>query len=138
MFRKTAVFLIFLASFLSAHKLNIFVYDEDNTLYIQSYFTKSSPCKNCEVVVEDDSGDTLAKLFTDGEGKASLSVSKDVVAISVDGGMGHFQKLRYELKSRAKEEAQNLPADISWQRIVLGLGIIAAVFLILWFVKRKR
>ncbi|MDR1461032.1 MAG: hypothetical protein LBI78_05250 [Campylobacteraceae bacterium] len=138
MFRKISVLLILTVGVLSAHKISLFVYDDNGTLYIQSYFTKSSPCKNCEVTVKDENDKNIAKLFTDDDGKASLETSNEVVTISVDGSMGHFKEMKYTLKSFTKDDVQDLPPDISLYNIFIALAIIAVIFLMLWFVKRKK
>ncbi|MDR0408636.1 MAG: hypothetical protein LBH45_06965 [Campylobacteraceae bacterium] len=138
MLRKISLLLVLTISVLSAHKISLFAYDDNGTIYIQSYFTKSSPCKNCEVVVKDENGKEIAKTFTDDEGKTSVKTSEDKVTISVDGSMGHFKEMKYTLQSLTKEDVQNLPPDISWYNILISLAIIAAVFLVLWFIKRKK
>ncbi|MDR3345853.1 MAG: hypothetical protein LBS73_01625 [Campylobacteraceae bacterium] len=138
MTRKIVILLMLSSCLLTAHKLNLFLYDENGTLYIQSYFTKSAPCKNCEVTIKDKSEKELLKLFTDDEGKASTPAVDDVLSVSVDGGMGHFQSMRYEMTSHTKDEAKELPPDAPWYKIVLSLCIIGVVFLILRLVKRKR
>jgi hypothetical protein len=135
MIRKIFLLLLFGAAFASAHKLNLFLYDENGTLFIQSYFHKSAPCKNCEITIEDESGSAISKLFTNDEGKAEANPPKSSLSVSVNGGMGHFVKEQYTLKN-SKESA--LPKDTTWYNTALGLCIMAALFFILWFVKRKK
>ncbi|MDR2080614.1 MAG: hypothetical protein LBP54_01850 [Campylobacteraceae bacterium] len=137
MIRKIFLLLLFGAAVLSAHKLNLFLYDENGTLFIQSYFHKSAPCKNCEVKIEDENG-VISELVTDEEGRAQAKVAQSVFSVSVDGGMGHFVKENYELKSGKSEQSSALPKDMTWQNTALGLCIMAALFFILWFVKRKK
>ncbi|MDR1285839.1 MAG: hypothetical protein LBJ88_06535 [Campylobacteraceae bacterium] len=138
MFRKILALLFLTVCVLSAHKINLFMYDDNGTLYIQSYFTKSSPCKNCEVIVKDESSKDIARLFTDENGKTSVLMSNDVVTVSVDGGMGHFKETKYTLKSLTKDDAQNLPSDIPLPNLFIALAIMAGIFLALWFVKKKK
>ncbi|MDR1977022.1 MAG: hypothetical protein LBQ18_08565 [Campylobacteraceae bacterium] len=138
MFRKIVLLTILMLGTLSAHKLSVFVYDDNGTLFIQSYFTKSSPCKNCEIIVKDTNDNEIAKLFTNDEGKASMDASQDEVVISVDGGMGHFQQTKYALKSLTKEDAQNLPSDMPWYNALIAFLIMAVIFGLLWFFKRKK
>jgi hypothetical protein len=135
MFRKIFALLILTFSILSAHGLNIFVYDENNTLYIQSYFTKSSPCKNCEVTIKDDKG-RVEKLFTDGEGKASLVAFSDTLTISVDGGMGHYRQIEYAIKGYAKNDSSL--STTTWYNIPIALAIMAIIFFVLLLIKRKK
>lgn len=136
MIQRFFLLLCFGAAFLSAHKLNLFLYDENGTLFIQSYFHKSAPCKNCEITIEDENGGIISKLSTNDEGKAEMNPSKNVLSVSVDGGMGHFVKEQYTLKN---DTANVLPPeDTTWYKSALGLCIMAALFFILWFVKRKK
>ncbi|MDR1008477.1 MAG: hypothetical protein LBL65_07985 [Campylobacteraceae bacterium] len=138
MFRKISALLILTVCVLSAHKINLFMYDDNGTLYIQSYFTKSSPCKNCEVVVKDENAKDIVRLLTDDEGKTSVQMSNDAVIVSVDGGMGHFKETKYILKSLTKEDTQNLPSDIPLPNLFIALVIMAGIFSVLWFVKKKK
>jgi hypothetical protein len=138
MIQRIFLLLCFSAAFLSAHKLNLFLYDENGTLFIQSYFHKSAPCKNCEVIIEDESGGIISKLSTNEEGKAQIELSQSAFSVSVNGGMGHFTKESYELKSGKSEQTAALPEDTTWYKSALGLCIMAALFFVLWFIKRKR
>ncbi|MDR2791050.1 MAG: hypothetical protein LBB59_08775 [Campylobacteraceae bacterium] len=137
MIRKIFLLLLFGAAVLSAHKLNLFLYDENGTLFIQSYFHKSAPCKNCEVTIENENG-VISELFTDEEGRAQIELPQSVFSVSADGGMGHFVKKDYQSKDDKPADSAALPKDTTWQNTALGLCIMAALFLVLWFVKRKK
>lgn len=52
-----------------AHKINLFAYDEEGKLFVQSYFTKSSPCKQCTVKLLDANQKELLAFATDDEAK---------------------------------------------------------------------
>jgi hypothetical protein len=138
MIRKIFLLLCLSAAFLSAHKLNLFLYDENGTLFIQSYFHKSAPCKNCEVVIEDENGGVISKLSTNDEGKADINLSQSAFSVSVNAGMGHFVKEQYALKNSISEQNPQLPEDKTWYNTAFGLCIMAALFFVLWFVKRKK
>jgi hypothetical protein len=138
MIRRFFLLLCFSAAFLSAHKLNLFLYDENGTLFIQSYFHKSAPCKNCEVTIEDENGGIISKLSTNDEGKAEINLLENVLSVSVDGGMGHFVKESYTLKNNADSQTALPPEDTTWYKSALGLFIMTGLFFVLWFVKRKK
>ncbi|MDR1451452.1 MAG: hypothetical protein LBI57_03855 [Helicobacteraceae bacterium] len=133
-----AVPLIFaLAIFGFAHKLNLFVTDENATLFIRSYFTKSAPCRECEVWIFDKNGKEIAKTKTDGNGEAAIAVAASNVVARVNGGMGHQVEIDYELTGEFDEEIET-PLWLSLMKGALGTGIIALFFASLWLIKRKN
>lgn len=120
-------------SSLLAHKLNIFAYDEEGKLFVHSYFTKSSPCKGCQVSFLDETQRLLAKTQTNDEGKVSVSLPASSFIILVEAGMGHQQQIDYRAQSELKKEL----SDNNGLKIVLGLAIIFFLFGVLtWFKKR--
>ena len=120
-------------SSLVAHKLNIFAYDEEGKLFIHSYFTKSSPCKGCQVNFLDETQHVLAQTQTNDEGKVTVSLPSSSFIIRVEAGMGHQQQIHYRAQSEPKKE----PSDTHGLKIVLGLAIIFLLFGVLtWFKKR--
>lgn len=136
------MFRVWLLSFLCisslwAHKINLFAYDEEGKLYIQSYFTKSSPCKQCVLKLLDDNQKELLVLKTDDDGKASAKLPAAEFSIVVEAGMGHQSQTHYVAQSHTKEEAKTLPSDTPWDKILLGLAIIVFFFGVLYWTKRK-
>lgn len=123
---------------LCAHKINLFAYDEAGTLYVQSYFTKSSPCKQCTVRLMDAQQKELVLLKTDEEGKASIKLPSSAFTIMVEGGMGHQTQTEYVAQTHTPETSKTLPSDTPFEKIVLGLVIIAFFFGVLFWIKRKR
>jgi len=136
MFRVCLLSLLCLSS-LWAHKINLFAYDEEGKLYIQSYFTKSSPCKQCVVKLLDTNQKELLVLNTDNEGKASAKLPAAEFDIIVEAGMGHQSQTHYIAQSHTKEEAKTLPSDTPWNKMFLGLAIIVFFFGVLYWTKRK-
>ena len=136
------MFRVWLLSFLCisslwAHKINLFAYDEEGKLYVQSYFTKSSPCKQCVLKLLDDNQKELLVLKTDDDGKASAKLPAAEFSIVVEAGMGHQSQTHYVSQSHTKEEAKTLPSDTPWDKILLGLAIIVFFFGVLYWTKRK-
>ena len=129
---------IFCISAVWAHKINLFAYDENNTLYLQSYFTKSSPCKQCPIKLLGSNEQELGTLMSDDEGKASMKLPAAAFSIVVDGGMGHQQKIEYRAQSHTKEEAKQLPSDTPLDKIALALGILVFFFGALYWIKRRK
>lgn len=126
------LFTLVFTSSLLAHKLNIFAYDEAGKLFIHSYFTKSSPCKGCQVYLLDENQHELTQTKTNDEGKVSLSLPSSSFFIVVEAGMGHQQQIHYIAQSEPKKE----PTEHAWVKIALGLAIIFLFFGVLtWFKK---
>jgi hypothetical protein len=126
-----------LAACAFAHRLNLFVTDENGAIYIQSYFTKSAPCQLCAVTVLDQSGALIANAQTDEEGKATIAVTTGGVTVRVNGGMGHQAETYYELTGEFAKEVET-PLWLSLAKGALGLAIIALFFGAIWLIKRKK
>lgn len=120
-----------------AHKINLFAYDEEGKLYVQSYFTKSSPCKQCVVKLLDEHQKELLVFNTDDEGKASAKLPSAEFDIIVEAGMGHQTQTHYVAQSHTKEEVKTLSSDTPWDKMLLGLAIIVFFFGALYWIKRK-
>lgn len=136
MFRIWLLSLLCITS-LWAHKINLFAYDEEGKLYIQSYFTKSSPCKQCPIKLLDANQKELLTLSTDDEGKASVKLPAAEFDIVVEAGMGHQSQTHYVAQSHTKEEAKTLPSDTPWDKMLFGLAIMVFFFGVLYWIKRK-
>ncbi|MDR2638810.1 MAG: hypothetical protein LBC09_03110 [Helicobacteraceae bacterium] len=134
---RTAFLIVALAVCAFAHRLNLFVTDENGTIYIHSYFTKSAPCKGCAVTIFDPSGAKIARAQTDDEGKAAIALKTNAVTLRADGGMGHQAEIDYELTGEFAQEVET-PLWLSLAKGALGLAIIALFFGALWFIKRKK
>lgn len=136
---RITLFSCLLFTALLAHKVNLFAYDEEGILYIQSYFTKSSPCKQCPIKIFGENEKELATLTTNDEGKVSMKLPAASFSILVEAGMGHQQSITYQAKSHTKEEAKKLPSDTPVDKMALGLAIIVFFFGVLyWFKKHPR
>ena len=134
--RRIFMLLILFTHILFAHKLNVFVYDENNTLYIYGYFTKSSPCKNCEVTIKNNDGGEIVNLFTDDNGKASIQMPDTTFAVGMNGGMGHYQEVKYV--SQSNEQKDDLSSNNFFYKILLALSVIVSFGLISLFLKRIK
>lgn len=137
MLRILLLSVVFLGT-LWAHKINLFAYDEAGTLYVQSYFTKSSPCKQCTVRLMDAHQKELALLTTNEEGKASIKLPSSTFTIVIEGGMGHQTQTEYVVQMHTQETSKALPDGTPFEKIVLGLAIIAFFFGVLFWIKHKR
>jgi len=134
---RISVLSLLLLSSLWAHKVNLFAYDEEGKLYVQSYFTQSSPCKQCIIKLLDENQTELLVFNTDDEGKASTKLPAATFTILVEAGMGHQAQTHYVAQSHTKEEAKTLPSDMPLDKMLLGLVIILFFFGVLYWIKRK-
>lgn len=140
--RYVFLFFIFFTSFLYAHKINIFAHDEKGILFIHAYFTQSSSCQDCDVIVIDKNEKILATSRTNHEGKTSLTLPKTSFNILVKASMGHQNQLSYNNitpKDNIHTSAilQNNHEHFGW-KILLALVMIAVLFGALTWLKRKR
>ena len=123
---RVLLLIILAAAALEAHKLSLFVTDENGTLYIRSYFTRSAPCRECAVTIAGANGAAIAELATDENGATSIAVSSSKVVVCVDGGSGHFATHEYALTGRGTEAEE--PNEHRLVKILAALALIALFF----------
>ena len=81
---------LFFAQTASAHKVNLFAYVEDGTIYTESYFSDGRPAKGSKVQVYDSQHNLLLEGVTDEDGLFSFTVPKiDDLTIVLQATMGH-------------------------------------------------
>jgi len=125
------VFLLF--SSLYAHKLYILADDDGKTLHVKSYFTKSSSCQKCRVLILDSKEKILFRGKTDKKGVADFPFIRKNVYIDVTASMGHKNRIFYE----SENEIISIEKNESYKKMLLALGIIAFIFFILKLVIKK-
>lgn len=94
--RYLLLFLLPLCLF--AHRLNIVIYDDGDHLTLKGYYSARSVCKNCKVQIKAKGFDKVYK--TSEKGLLELPKNKlprGVMQISINGGDGHFEQMKYEL-----------------------------------------
>ena len=119
-----------------AHKVNLFCYLEDNTLYGEGYFSDGKPAKNSKVEIYDEGKDSLvATLFTDSDGRFSLSLNDiEKVKIFLYAGMGH--KAEYIIGQGSRETAPASRIDLL--NVLGGIAGIAGIFYLLYIARKKN
>ncbi len=135
---RILLFSLFFVASLWAHKINLFAYDENGILYIQSYFTKSSPCKACSIKLLDKDEQVISSLLSNDEGKVAVSLPKELSFIVVEAGMGHQARIVYQGTSDSspsqessiisKKHPKGPPTENIFGKITLSLAIIALFF----------
>jgi nickel transport protein len=88
---------VFTASQVWAHKVNIFAYVDGETVYTESYFPDGTPVKEGIVEVLDTGKEKLLEGKTDQQGLFSFTLTKkEDLLIVINASMGH--KNSYLLK----------------------------------------
>ena len=73
-----------------AHKVNVFAYVEDGTVYTESYFPDGKPVENGTIEVFNADNTKLLEGKTDKEGKFSFKLpKKEDLTIVINASMGH-------------------------------------------------
>jgi len=89
-----------------AHKVNIFAYVEDGTVYTESYFPDGRKVQHGTVEVYDASGTKLLSGTTDTAGEFSFPLpKKEDLTIVINASMGHKNSFVLK-KEEIKEEME--------------------------------
>ena len=136
-------YFILLALFISfsfAHKINLFVTNEENGVNIYSYFASGNPCINCKLIIKNGENVVLEDKL-DVNGKYLYSSKYKDIQVTIDASGGHIAKqdivvenIKNEsLQTHLKEEKEN-----EYIKILISLVLIGAIFYVLKIVKRKK
>jgi len=88
------LFLVYFKSISYAHKVNIFYYAEDNKMYLETYFSDGTKCRNSEILVYDNNANKLLlKGKTDKEGRFNFKIpdipKNHTLKVVLNAEMGH-------------------------------------------------
>lgn len=158
---KIILTILLFANFLFAHKLNLFLNQEDNKVYVSSYFASGSFCKNCDISVKDEKGNLLQDGKTDLNGEFVISNLSNEIFVEVKTAEGHgatsslkIEKVEEDLKKsvnskelevlkeengRLKSEIKALKAKESQNeliKMIFALLVIVGIFFILKRIKK--
>lgn len=82
--------LLIMAGSAHAHKVNVFAYAENGTIYTESYFPDGKPVVDGTVEVYGEAKTKLLDGKTDAEGKFSFPIpKKEDLTIVINASMGH-------------------------------------------------
>lgn len=118
--------------FLFAHALKVFTSIEDNTLKIKSYFTASSPCKQCKVTIETKDKKYL-EYKTSNKGEAFIPLELQPISILVVASLGHQKSITLDIEY----EENKLQKQPLWLKLIAVLGVFVLFFAGLRWIKRK-
>ena len=136
-------YFILLALFISfsfAHKINLFVTNEENGVNIYSYFANGNPCINCKLLIKNGENVVLEDKL-DVNGKYLYSSKYKDIQVTIDASGGHIAKqdivvenIKNEsLQTHLKEEKEN-----EYIKILISLFLIVVIFYVLKILKRKK
>jgi len=133
------ILLFLLCSFSNAHKVNLFISEENSILDIYSYFSSGKPCMNCQLIIKDKDKIILDnKLNSEGKYLYSPKIKNLEVIVEADGGHRASEKIQVEnIKHEDLEEHIKDEQSKEYINIIIGLALIVLIFLILKLVKRK-
>lgn len=108
-------FLVLIAGAAEAHRVNLFVYVEEDTVHAEGYFPDGGACRDCLVeVFKLDSGEKLLEGATDEEGMFSFKLpGKGPLKVVLNAGMGHRDEylLRSEPAGSEEPQAESAPEE---------------------------
>ncbi|WP_072682116.1 carboxypeptidase-like regulatory domain-containing protein [Arcobacter sp. LA11] len=132
------VFLSFLlVNILFAHKLNLFLFEENNEIRISSYFASGTPCKNCKVDIFNEKKELLSSVKTDKNGEYIIKNVEPKLFIKVEAVGGHAVEKKFELKNiKSKQDIEDIKPENSFLQSIFAILLIAIIFLVLKRIKK--
>ena len=127
-------------SFSFAHKINLFVTNEENGVNIYSYFANGNPCINCKLLIKNGENIVLEdKLDINGK-YIYISKHKDI-QVTIDASSGHIAKQDIVLENIKNESLQTYlkeEKDDEYIKILISLILIGLIFYGLKILKREK
>jgi nickel transport protein len=91
-----------------AHKVSIFAWVEDDTVYTRSKFSKGKRVKNSPVIVFDSDGNKLLEGKTDENGEFSFKIPKQsALKVVLKASMGHMAEWKIPFEEINPEAVSN-------------------------------
>lgn len=137
--KKIFLFLLITSS-LFAHKINLFVTNEENSVNIYSYFASGDPCINCKLIIKNGENIVLEDKL-DTNGKYLYNSKYKDIQVTIDASGGHIAKQDIELENIKNESLQTHLKEENENehiKILISLILIGLIFYILKIVKRKK
>lgn len=121
------ILIFFLCNILLAHKLNIFLFEENDKVVVNSYFASGSPCKNCKIEVFNKDGKLIIEDKTDEKGEFYIEKSSENLTVKVEALGGHGAKENIQLENISKEKI--VKKDNNLISSIIALFLIGVIFL---------
>jgi nickel transport protein len=114
------IFFISISTAVFAHKVNIFYYAENNIMYLETYFSDGTKCRNSEILVYDnDENKILLKGITDKQGKFQFNIpktdKKHNLKVVLNAEMGHRNEVIIKPSEwmETEQEIKNTQTEIT-------------------------
>ena len=104
--RMILISLVCLSSLFS-HKLNIFLNQEENRVYVSSYYASGSFCKDCKVEVSNKQKELIQAGNTNNKGEFIITHLDSLIYVEVEALGGHKVQNSLEVELNKKEEIPN-------------------------------
>jgi len=128
-------FLLFSSSF--AHKLNIFLSQENEKVQVSSYFASGSFCKNCKIEVITLDNKLLIESKTDEKGEFIFDKPENSVFVRVEAIGGHAVKTKYEIDIKdSKKTIDKKSITDSLIESLIAILLIVGIFILLKRLKK--
>lgn len=137
---KIVLLFLLIASSLFAHKINLFVTNEENGVNIYSYFASGDPCINCKLIIKNGENIVLEDKL-DTNGKYIYNSKYKDIEVTIDASGGHIVKqdiVVENIKNESLQTHQKEEKDDEHIKIFISLILIFVVFYTLKILKRKK
>jgi hypothetical protein len=120
--------------FAYAHKINLFITQEESLVQVHAYFANASPCKGCKLLVKSNQNTLFeAQLNEEGKYQFTNEDAKELDVI-VDASSGHIVQKKVQRDETLTQHAKSVDEHIHKQhnnelyKIVLGIFVIVLLF----------
>lgn len=134
---KYIFLLVLFVSFSFAHKINLFVTNENDSLEIYSYFASGAPCKNCKLIIKDDEKIIFEDVLND-EGKYNYKPTIKNIEVVVDATSGHIVSEKVEVDNVKIEDLKEHKKEENKVENINILIALVLIFLIFFLLKRFK
>jgi len=142
---KPEILLILLFMFFSqnlfAHRVNVFAYQENGTVYVEGYFSDGSPCRDSDIIVYNEKGKEILKGKTNKNGNFSFPYNRNGTIKIVLSSPGHRNEFILKGKASVNKdeiEKEKQKAKVKLKDILAGLGYIFGIAGILMYLRYRR
>jgi len=133
------IFLLFLLFHYSyAHKINLFILNENENVEIYSYFASGTACKHCQLIIKNKDKFILKDVLDD-KGKYTYKPTHKNIEVIVDAAGGHQASEKIEISNIQNEDLKEhieKEQDTKNRNIFIGLILIGLIFFFLKKVKK--
>ena len=112
---KIVLLFLLVASSLFAHKINLFVTNEENGVNIFSYFASGDPCINCKLIIKNGENILLEDKL-DANGKYLYSSKYKDIQVTIDASGGHIAKQDIVVDNIKNESLQRYTSFSNFHR----------------------